>query len=255
MSQTLLIDLGNTALKWTTADQPDIPNTLVHRDGLFSKKELFSQWLQLQPTQVVGCTVASRQLAFSFTKFFNDHKIPWHWVRASAFYKNPNFSLTNHYTTPTQLGADRWFAALGAISLVQDAPLLVVHAGTATTVDSIFVDEHKNYHFMGGRIAPGPTLMRNALLKAVPTLQHQTHPRESFPQSTASAISTGIIDAQIGMIMHAYYEMIQAKQSPIVLLAGGAAQYIAPTLKKHLPTLQIRHNLVLHGLALHTHHE
>lgn len=254
MSCTLLIDLGNTALKWTTADHPDIPNTIVHRNSLSFKKELFDQWLQLQPKQIIGCTVASRQVAFSFTKFFNDHKIPWHWVRANSFFQNSDFSLTNHYQIPRQLGADRWFAALGALSLIQKHPLLVIHAGTATTVDSIFLEKNNSYHFMGGRIAPGPSLMRESLLQKIPSLQHTTHPRDAFPQCTACAISTGIIDAQIGMILTAYQEMIDVQQKPIVILAGGAAQYLAPTLQKYLPQLQIRHNLVLHGLALHAHH-
>lgn len=246
---TLLIDLGNTALKWTTPEEADTPHTVIHGGSNQGKDELYRSWLALSPKSVIGCTVASPTLAFSATKFFNDHHIPWEWVRSEKEHEGTDFRLVNTYERTSQLGPDRWYAAIGAIALFKEKPLLVVHAGTATTVDSIFYDGDGHYRFAGGRIAPGPALMHKALLAAVPTLDTALQERTDFPQSTANAITTGIIDAQVGLIMRAYDSMQKTGASPRVILAGGSAQFLAPHLRAVQPDLVVRHNLVLRGLA------
>lgn len=246
---TLLIDLGNTALKWTIPERSDEPETVVHGGSSRSSHELYEKWLALRPSRVIGCTVASPTLAFSVTKFFNDHKLPWEWVRAQASYETDDFVLVNDYERPSQLGADRWYAAIGAIRQWPGKSLLVVHAGTATTVDSIVCESEKRYTFKGGRIAPGPTLMHKALLNAVPTLDNHLTEAHAFPRCTADAITTGIVDAQNGLICRALDDMRHNGFDPVVVLAGGAAGFLHASLKELIPNLYLRHNLVLGGLA------
>lgn len=246
---TLLIDLGNTALKWTTPEEADTPHTVVHGGSTQGKDELYRLWLSLQPTRVIGCTVASPVLAFSATKFFNDHCIPWEWVRSEAVHEGNLFRLTNAYERTGQLGPDRWYAAIGALALFQGSPLLVVHAGTATTVDSIFHLGGNNYRFQGGRIAPGPALMHKALISAIPTLDARLQSHRNFPLTSSDAITTGIIEAQIGLILRAYESMCAVGQTPKILLAGGSASFLSPLLSSLHPSLIVRHNLVLQGLA------
>ena len=135
---TLLIDLGNTALKWTTLEEPDSPHTIVHRGSTHFKEELYELWLQMHPTRIIGCTVAAPVVAFSLTKFFNDHGINWVCVRSEPSFDG-DFKVRNCYARPSQLGADRWYAAIGAADALRSEALLVVHTGTATTVDSIEV--------------------------------------------------------------------------------------------------------------------
>ena len=51
----LLIDLGNTALKWATSDNPESPHTLVH-GGSHHFSEKLLQALKDQPVnRVYGC--------------------------------------------------------------------------------------------------------------------------------------------------------------------------------------------------------
>ena len=66
----LLIDLGNTALKWCLPGEEDNPHTVVHRDTEGYKNKLYEEWLALKLSRVVGCTVAAPEIAFSMTKFF-----------------------------------------------------------------------------------------------------------------------------------------------------------------------------------------
>ena len=110
---TLLIDLGNTALKWATLEEPDNPHTIVHKGSTHFKDDLYELWLNLKPKKIIGCTVAAPVVAFSLTKFFNDHDIQWNWVRPKPRFDG-RIVLNNRYARPTQLGADRWYAAVGA---------------------------------------------------------------------------------------------------------------------------------------------
>ena len=131
---TLLIDLGNTALKWTPIEEPDNPHTIIHKGSTHFKEELYDLWLNMRPKRIIGCTVAAPVVAFSLTKFFNDHGIRWNWVRTQPSFHG-RMTLNNCYENPGQLGADRWYAAVGAADamLEERRSLLVVHTGTATT--------------------------------------------------------------------------------------------------------------------------
>lgn len=247
---TLLIDLGNTALKWTTLEEPDNPHTIVHKGSTHFKDDLYELWLNLKPKKIIGCTVAAPVVAFSLTKFFNDHDIQWNWVRPKPRFDG-RIVLNNRYARPTQLGADRWYAAVGATDAMrkENQSLLVVHTGTATTVDSILKKDDGAYDFLGGRIAPGPSLMKDCLTRGIPSLPDSEGQYNVFPGCTSEAIITGIVDAQVGLIVRAQHTMIQNGIQPKVILAGGAAQFIAPYLKEEISDLVVKHNLVLHGLA------
>ncbi len=249
----ILIDVGNTALKWATLDNPDNPHTIVHNGEGHFKKELYELWKSINPTHVLGCTVAAPEIAFSLTKFFNEHHIRWEWVRSAEQFTSSGFVLRNGYARYKQLGADRWYAAIGALSYIPDEPLLVVHMGTATTVDSVFLEEPNVYRFQGGRIAPGPSLMHSSLLETIPTLNKGLSVYKAFPSSTEEAITAGIIDSQVGLVLRSVDAMRSQGQEPHVILAGGAAQFIAPHLQSAVPNLIIRHNLVLGGLARRAH--
>lgn len=176
----LLLDLGNTALKWTTLDKPEEPQTYVHGGHGTPPDELLRTWSALKPTRVVGCMVSSEMLALSLTKFFNAHGIPWEWLHSEPVFRG-NFELTNGYENCRQLGSDRWFAAIGAASLYPGLSLLVVHMGTATTVDSV-VSENGRLVFCGGRILPGPAMMYESLVKGTRCRPNGIGAVEPFPK-------------------------------------------------------------------------
>ncbi len=253
----LLIDLGNTALKWCRLGGEDEPHTVVHRGESDFKKKLYASWLNENPAKVIGCSVAAPEIAFSATKFFNDHSIKWNWVKAQTEFRSKSFSLKNCYKKTTALGVDRWNACIGAVAfskeqaaLLNEKPssVIVVQTGTATTVDFVLSRGSDCYEFLGGKIAPGPTMMREGLF-SIPSLSNRFGAYESFPASTADAVASGIIDTQIGLIAISFNQLREMDPSVKIILAGGAAKFIAPHLKKYKPALMIRHNLVLRGLA------
>lgn len=251
--RTILIDVGNTALKWCEIGREDEPHTVVHRNDSNFRKPLYEAWLAAQPDRVVGCTVAAPDIAFSVTKFFNDHDIRWQWVRPQAVFESARYSLTNAYRNAAQLGADRWHAAIGAVDFMHEAApgtsILVVQMGTAATVDAVRCCGEGRYEFLGGRIAPGPTLMKQSLESGIPSLSVSLGEWAAFPQSTADAIASGIIDAQAGLVALSHAELKRFGAPVQILLAGGASQFLEARLRSIDSHLIIRHNLVLRGLA------
>ena len=159
-----------------------------------------------------------------------------------------NFELTNGYENCRQLGSDRWFAAIGAASLYPGQPLLVVHMGTATTVDSV-VSENGRLVFCGGRILPGPAMMYESLVKGTRCRPNGIGAVEPFPKNTDSAISTGILEAHLGVIEHARAAMQDKGSDVKIVFAGGAAPLLAPYIRARFPQAVLKHNLVLRGLA------
>ena len=57
----------------------------------------------------------------------------------------------------------KWYAALGAVAKHPARNLVIVQMGTAITVDSVRFVSPEEYAYLGGRIAPGPTMMFTSL--------------------------------------------------------------------------------------------
>lgn len=247
----LLVDLGNTALKWSTSDNPGEPHTYVHSGATAVSEDLLHTWMDLKPTRVFGCMVSSEALALSLTKFFNRCQINWEWLQSEKTFEGP-FFLENAYSNVHQLGSDRWHAAIGAVSLFPNEALIVAQLGTATTVDTVIPTE-KGMKFLGGRILAGPSLMVSALTGATQCRYEKVGESVPFPLNTVDAISTGIIEAHIGVFELARRAIREKGFEPRIVFAGGAAPLMAPYITKAFPDAVQMHNLVLHGLALRAH--
>ena len=193
----LLLDLGNTALKWATSNKPEEPHAYVHCGNDVVPDELLHKWLNLKPERVVGCMVSSEKFAFNITRFFNAHGIKWDWLHSERVFQGCDFSVVNKYDNYEQLGSDRWHAVIGAASLYPNRPILVVHIGTATTADVVIPEDDKTQAFIGGRILPGPSMMTEALLTKTRCRPGRIGVRSDFPTNTADAITTAVLEAHL----------------------------------------------------------
>ena len=144
------------------------------------------------------------------------------------------------YAEPTRLGVDRFLALLAAHA--RGGPALVVGVGTALTLD--LIDAGGQHH--GGRIAPSPTLMREALHVRAPALPLAGGTRVDFASDTVDALASGCEGAALALIATA---MAAARErlgvAPTLLLHGGGA----PALHAALPAAVAAPTLVLEGLA------
>ena len=250
---TLLVDVGNSAVKWArlAADgSVSVGGRALHRGGQDVAATLAGAWATVPaPRRAVGCSVASAEVVAAVEQAAQAAGLAdVEWMRSQASYCG-EITLVNGYLDPGQLGADRWHALLGACARLPGASLVVVNAGTATTVDCIRAGEG-TARFVGGCIAPGVRLMLESLARGTAGLPLASGAPADFPDTTDKAIVTGVFDAQAGLVERVWRRFSAGPEpAPRLLLAGGHAELLAARLPGELAPL-IEHNLVLRGLAL-----
>lgn len=145
------------------------------------------------------------------------------------------------YAQPSRLGVDRFLAMLGARRRV-DGAVLVCGVGTAVTLD--LVDAAGLHH--GGRIAPSPALMREALHARAPHLPKAGGAWVDWARDTDDALASGCLGAVAALVREACTQARVALAADVpLLLHGGGADELRDALPQalHMPTL------VLDGLA------
>jgi len=229
---TWLFDLGNTRLKCAP----------LHADGNIGEALAIAHdddtdWLDALPSGEVACiasVAADARRAALFdelcTRFTRLHRVRTE--RALG-------PLRIAYDNPAHLGVDRFLAMLGQCG---DGPALVVGVGTALTID--LLDADGRHH--GGRIAPSPRLMREALHARAAQLLVEGGRYVEFADDTDHALASGCEGAALALIERS----LLAAQSalgvqPALCLHGGGAE----ALRDRLPAHRWRPDAVLRGLA------
>ena len=145
---------------------------------------------------------------------------------------------------PERVGADRLLNALAAFRLT-GGPAIVVDAGTAVTID--WVDSRGV--FQGGAIAPGPTMLTEAMARHAEQLPHIVFgPTDKVVQKdTETAMRAGAYWGLVGMLRELIARMRDENgQDAAVLGTGGAL----PCVIDELPEIgAMRPLLTLEGLA------
>lgn len=220
----LLIDAGNTRIKWALA-APGAPLGAWVDCGAVPHAELNDLpacWQGRPITRAVVANVAGAKLRDRLQLMLPTSSIVWFASVAKLD------GMRNGYRNPGQLGCDRFAAALGARALEPGKALVVATCGTATTIDAISADGH----FLGGMILPGLGLMAAALASntaQLPQLQQAGPERvlpSGFADNTDDAILAGCLAAQAGAIERA----CTLHKAQACIVSGGAAPYIAPVL-------------------------
>jgi type III pantothenate kinase len=232
----LAIDAGNSRIKWgwfdgqRWADQSWIASAQAG--------ELGAALAALPPPdKIVISNVAGAAARESISAALARFPARPCWIKSEA----RQCGVTSGYDDPSQLGSDRWAALIGAWHLFH-GPCVVVNAGTTLTVDAL---SHEGV-FVGGFIVPGVDLMRESLARNTAQLGLQDGHFTYFPDSTADAIMSGIINALAGAIERMLRYMEESGQvTPVVVLSGGAAPLVAPRLNARAEVVD---NLVLEGL-------
>ena len=217
----LLIDAGNTRIKWALADEHAAPGAWA-AEGAVPHAELNhlpASWQGRAITRAVVSNVAGARLRDQLQLMIPATAIDWF---ASTRQLD---GMRNGYRDPAQLGCDRFAAALGARTLAPGQALVVATCGTATTIDALSADGV----FLGGMILPGLGLMVSSLARNTAQLPQVAPGRPlaaGFADNTADAILSGCLAAQAGAIERACAQ----HRAQACIVSGGAAPYIAPVL-------------------------
>jgi type III pantothenate kinase len=235
----LLIDMGNTRLKWAVGNGLDISVGLPICNTDIDRDSLFQLWQAIDPPNqlAISCVSANQLLGLvlSVAKEF------WPAANIVMAKSEANRSgVINSYQNPEKLGVDRWLGIIASYHRHQKA-FCIVDCGTAITVD--VVDNFGRH--LGGLISPGLTLMQASLAKGTENLK-LSEAAYSFglATNTDAAIHNGTLLAACGLIELALKNQPYNLQ---LILTGGNAQTIAA----HLSISAIVDpDLVLRGLAL-----
>ncbi|TBW47511.1 type III pantothenate kinase [Marinobacter halodurans] len=237
----LLIDAGNTRLKWRVVEASGAPAEGV---GCPGDADLFSGIAPGAVDRISISTVTSEVARQAL-----------HQELASRFGVTPAFywaqaeqcGVRCAYQHPETMGADRWHAMIGAWTECRQ-PLLVVDAGSALTLD--LLDAHGQH--LGGYILPGHRLMRESLEDKTARVFFG----KSLSLDTSPGLSTGeCVRHGLSWLWSSVIDRIEAMRTTYgfetVFVTGGDGEDL---IRLGLEG-QWRPSLVLDGLGIVVHRE
>lgn len=245
--KVLLMDVGNSRIKWGVLEDGDIRRTgHISQDGISERGlQALTTKLPRRIDDVFVSNVAGNTFATRLSGVVGLHcECDVRFARSAR----RGWGVTNSYTQPRRMGVDRWVAMVGAWAEVQGA-CLVVDCGTAVTIDALDSDGQH----LGGQIIPGVGTMANALASAtsdIPSVRPAPGRGGAdlgmFGRNTAAAVREGAQNAVTGAVDRAIRTLQSNAYEPVVVLTGGDSSRILNALCE--PPLH-RPHLVLQGLA------
>lgn len=242
----LLLDIGNTRLKWMQYDTDRLVRggCVAHRDSDLDAV-LDHSWTALDaPQRVVAASVARAEVRAVLDAWTMNR---W---RTSVEFVVPTAAqagVVNGYLRPERLGVDRWTALVAAHHRFQGAAC-VVDCGSALTIDAI---DAEGRH-LGGLIVPGLGTMHRSLTTGDIRLDAGTAlqggPTTLLGQDTAQAVGNGIHYCLAAFVDRVCRQIDSRIGAPCRrLLTGGDAERLRPLLEGDY---RIEPDLVLEGLAV-----
>jgi type III pantothenate kinase len=244
----LLLDLGNSRLKWALWDGRELHGA-AHCPLKTDPGGAVRTLLGALPGRVEGAVIAN--VAGAWVADALRRGLARHCEETARFVATTAQAcgVRCAYAEPARLGVDRWVATIAAFHRACGAAL-VIDAGTAVTVD--VVDDAGQH--LGGLILASPELMARALYRDTSDIGHarvQSLPGEgahAFGRSTDDGVSFGAILALAGAVDRALAEATAALgQRPALFVTGGGAPVLLPYLP---PGVLHRPLLMLEGLAV-----
>ncbi|AMK74927.1 MULTISPECIES: type III pantothenate kinase [Methylomonas] len=234
----LLVDIGNSRLKWAQADGGLLQATVFmdYRQADFPER-LREFWRHIAvPGQLAIASVSEHAVTMLLVDMARSL---WSGIevimpRASE----TAFNVKNAYAQPEKLGVDRWLA-LQAVHRYYPGDACLVDCGTAITIDFIETDGRH----LGGLISPGLLLMKKSLAQNTAALPFSDDQADtSLAVVTAAGINNGTLLAAAGLVEAALARQPKAYR---VVLSGGDAEILARHLS--VPSI-VDGDLVFKGL-------
>ena len=210
----LIIDIGNTAVKYVLFEQDEILSQQVnHCDDMLALS-------QFAATEGLGKAIvmSTGKVPTAFANAINALPCKPIWFNSETA-----VPIQNLYQTPHTLGPDRLAAAVGANSLFPHQDTLIIDLGTCITYDLV---DHQGC-YLGGNIAPGMSMRFEAMH------EHTAHlplirPENEWPSiiggNTTEALTGGVMWGILAEIDFYIHKIRAERPSLKVVLTGGDAQ-------------------------------
>jgi type III pantothenate kinase len=251
VAMNLLIDIGNTRLKWGCEKSGRIEQTGFLDSVRLSRSALDKSMSSIaKPKSAWVSSVGSP----------SSHKVLVEWLLQRyqlnaqvVKVRQPVTGFSNAYADLDSLGVDRWVAAIGARECAevkegaresaQVKDIIIVDVGTAITIDCLTADNI----FQGGVIYPGYRLMHDSLVGGTSGIKSEFFETDQIVgKTTSECVNSGIAHGVAGAVERIVFEMqVSIGAETQILLTGGGAQAL---LGKARLDVRYEPNLVLHGL-------
>ena len=244
---TLLVDVGNTRIKWGVLRSGRIAELGERRHGGRADVAAAAVRKAVRPKPLQRAFVANVAGPNFETKLRRALSAHCSVEPSFAAVGRQKLGVRCGYRDPTRLGVDRWLAVLAAHKSTGTSAL-VIDAGTTLTIDAVTADGQH----LGGVIIPGMHLMARALrqetsdIGAVPVTRN-IRAQTFLGRSTAQAVNMGSALALAGAVDRALLQLEpRLGRRPKVLVTGGDGERL---LLKLNAKAELRPILVLEGLA------
>lgn len=244
MDNILLVDIGNTSVKWALKGSDNLLEMLQQQYPRDANSVFFMECLGStnKPDKVIVTCVA----AIGIWKIFEESILAlWGIKPERVVSKARGYGLINGYEKPSELGSDRWCALIGAYH-ASHSNIVVIDCGSAITIDIV----NKSGEHLGGYIVPGLRMMKQSL--GLHTAQIEVNAQAIGDNSLDPARTTsGCVDAGVNLAAVSMIEAIIKQQSVLnsdlkYFITGGDAGLVAEHLTTECVNMQ---NLVIRGLA------
>lgn len=221
----LAIDIGNTNIVVGLFDDDKliksnrfISKTNAFQDYFFKK---LSQFKRLKIKAVIIASVVpqiNKKIRSAIVKLFD---IEPFFINADSFKGLLEINVKNK----SEVGADRLINAYAA-KKIYGKPIIIIDFGTATTICAV----DKKGRYLGGAIAPGIAISRDALQEKTAKLPlvDLKFPKKVIGHNTVSAIQSGILLGYLGLIEGLVKRFKQELDyNAKVIATGGLAKIIS----------------------------
>ncbi len=234
---TLLIDAGNSRLKWCWLTRDGRSEVQARPNVLLPDTGLAGHWQEQRPVAIHVACVAGEPI-----RAWLQQVLPP--LAPVRFHQSPARCgpWRNAYADPGLLGVDRWLAMLAVPALGRDA-FVLADCGTALTLDCV---DATGQH-LGGSILCGPDKALAALQSATALPAACPDPQPQwFNSNTGSALYNGHWLAAAASVVQ-FYQTAQRHcgLGTRLFLTGGGSATLAPLLPGSHPRLE---HSVLQGL-------
>ena len=228
---TLLIDAGNSRLKWASLDVGQRSPQQALAYGNHSPPAGALQHLQtLLSQQTVEHIILVHVLGSAFTEaltaFCAQVAVRLSLVQSDA----GTYGIEVAYPNPAHFGADRFVGLLAARKLLGAQAVIMIDCGTAVTIDALQADGKH----LGGLILPGLQLLSDSLIRRTQAAHMSATPFDDpqvFNDNTLQAMGSGCLFSLVGALEGICARMqAQMSESAQVLLCGGDTELLS----KHL---------------------
>lgn len=244
----LLLDLGNSRLKWAWLSEGSLQRTGDFAHGGQNERLacLGPERDQRVPDEILLASVAAPDLTESVAGRLSRR---WAVPVRQAYSEAGGSGVVNGYADPAQMGVDRWLAMVAAWARHR-AAVCVADAGTALTVDLVARD---GCH-QGGLILPGPAMMVRSLLadtgriaSSAAMLPQGTENGAALGRDTEACMRSAALRASACLVAGCMKAFPDGSIPRLVLTGGDAAQLLVAL---GANGVDYRPWLVLEGLAL-----